>query len=90
MEKNRALTFDQKNNKNFIGFLMDASDVIEKARQEFQTAKENSLILNNEEYESVSDLVMGMQSDVDILIDYLKPYMRFGKHFYAVLDSENK
>jgi hypothetical protein len=65
---------DQENTKNVISFLMDASDVIEKAKQEVRGMIVSGRSLSCEEHEAITELVKGMASDIDILDDYNARY----------------
>ena len=65
---------DQDNTKIFISFLMDASDVIERAKQEFRGMVESGVVISRGEHEAISDLIAGAASDVDILDDYNARY----------------
>lgn len=79
---------DEENNKNFIACLIDTSDWLAKAVKELRTAREKGAIFNDEEYESITDIITDMQSDVDLLADYMKPYMRFGKNAFAAIEEK--
>jgi hypothetical protein len=78
---------DELQTKSFISFLMDASDIIEKAKQEMRGIKASGRLLSEEEHEVITELVKGIASDTDIIDSDIFEYARMGfcgKSYVAV------
>ena len=66
------------NNREVISFLMDISDLVEKAKQEMRGIKASCRILSNEEHEAIQELVLGIMSDMEVVDSDLSEYSRMG------------
>jgi hypothetical protein len=69
---------DEKNNRNFISFLMDAADVVAKVKQEARSIKESRRVLTEEEYHTIKDLLLEMVTDAEIAEQDMQEYQRAG------------
>ncbi len=77
---------DKNNNKTFISFLMDTSDLAERIKQEMRAVKISGRLLSTEEHEAISELLLGTISDLEVAESDLQDYtmVRGLKKFAAV------
>lgn len=62
-------------NKQYIGFLMDLSDGVAKARREMDGFVASSRVMTAEEHEAIKTLLLGIQVDAG-----MADSVRFGKY----------
>ncbi len=66
------------NNRELISFLIDLSDLAEKAKLEMRGIKESRRVLSEEEHEAVQELILGTISDLEMVDSDLGEYTRAG------------
>jgi hypothetical protein len=66
------------NNREMISFLMDLSDLAEKAKMEMRGIKTSRRVLSEEEHDAMKELILDTLSDLEVVDSDLMEYARAG------------